>query len=141
MTQIVIVGIQGEAGLCDSLISAFRLSGCAVDLLDLGSWSPAWLVSAAFRLPTLGVGFRREFRRRVDVLAERGGTDLVLVLKGPLLDARSIDYLRLRLDSPVVCWNPDSPFDDAISNRGAGIPRRLGPTTRTSHGPTMWLSI
>ena len=27
----------------------------------------------------------------------------------------------MRFDSPVVCWNPDSPFDRAISNHGAGI--------------------
>ena len=25
-----------------------------------------------------------------------------------------------------MCWNPDSPFDDAISNCGAGIPQAIG---------------
>jgi len=125
-TQIVVVGPPAEAGLRASLVVAFQHSECAVDLLDLGPWSPAWLASAAFRQPMLGVGFRREFRRRVDVLADKGSADLVLVLKGPLLDPRSIEYLRLRFNSPVVCWNPDSPFDDAVSNRGAGIPRTIG---------------
>jgi hypothetical protein len=126
MPRIVVVGIPAEAGLRDSIIAGFQRFGCAVDLLDLGPWSPSWLVSAAFRQPALGAGFRREFRRRVDVLAEHGSADLVLVLKGSLLDPRSIGHLRLRFNSPVVCWNPDSPFDDAVSNCGAWIPRTIG---------------
>jgi len=126
MARIVIIGIPVEAGLRDSLVAAFRHSGCAVDLLDFGPWRPPWLVSAAFRQPKLAVGFRSEFRRRADVLAEHGCTDLVLVLKGALLDSRSIDHLRSRFGAPVVCWNPDSPFDDAISNCGGGIPRTIG---------------
>lgn len=121
MARIVVVGSPAEAGLRNSVVTALRRSGGAVDLLDLGPWSPAWLASAALRQPLLGVGFRREFRRRADVLADNGPAHLVLVFKGALLDARSIDYLRLRFGSPVVCWNADSPFDDAVSNRGAGI--------------------
>lgn len=126
MARIVVVGEPAEAGLRNSLINAFRCSGSAVDLLDLGPWSPAWLASAAIRQPMLGVGFRREFRRRADALAGNGFADLVLVFKGALLDPRSIDHLRRRFDCPVVCWNPDSPFDDAVSNCGAGIPRAIG---------------
>ena len=126
MARIVVVGTPEEYGLRNSLVAAFRRSGCAVDLLDLGPWSPALLASAAFRQPMLGIGFRREFRRRVDVLADNGSFDLVLVVKGALLDPRSVDHLRLRFGSPVVCWNPDSPFDDAVSNCGAGIPRTIG---------------
>jgi hypothetical protein len=126
MTRIVVVGEPAEAGLRNSLVTAFRRSGCAVDVLDCGPWSPVWLVSAAFRKPMLGLGFRREFRRRVDVLAQNGSADLVMVVKGAFLDCRSIDHLRSRFNSPVVCWNPDSPFDDAVSNHGAGIPRTIG---------------
>jgi hypothetical protein len=126
MARIVVVGEPAEAGLRNSLVTAFRRSGCAVDLLDLGPWNPAWLASAAFRQPMLAFGIRREFRRRVEVLAENGPADLVLVVKGAFLDPRSIDHLRLLFDSPVVCWNPDSPFDNAISNCGAGIPRAIG---------------
>lgn len=126
MPRIVVVGMPAEAGLRDSIIAGFQRSGCVVDVLDLGPWSPSWLVSAAFRQPALGAGFRREFRRRVDVSAEHGSADLVLVLKGAMLDPRSIGYLRLRFNSPVVCWNPDSPFDDAVANCGAWIPRTIG---------------
>ena len=126
MARIVVVGIPAEGGLRESIVRALRGYGCMVDLLDFGPWSPRLLVSAAFRQPTLGVGFRSEFRRRVDVLAEHGCVDLVIVFKGALLDARAIDHLRSRFASQVVCWNPDSPFDDAVSNRGGGIPRTIG---------------
>jgi len=125
-TRIVVVGEPAKAGLRDSLVAALRRSRYAVGLLDLGPWSPAWLVSAAYRQPILGAAFRREFRRRVDAYAEKESADLVLVFKGALLNPRSINHLRVRFDSPVVCWNPDSPFDDALSNSGAGIPHAIG---------------
>lgn len=134
MARIVVVGEPAEAGLRNSLVAGFRRSGRAVDVLDWVPWSPVWLALAAFRQPKLGAGLRREFRRRVDLLAENGSTDLVLVLKGALLDCRSIDHLRSRFDCPVVCWNPDSPFDDAVSNCGAGIPRTIGAYDRGSPG-------
>lgn len=126
MARIVVLGEPAEGGLRNSLVTALRRSGCAVDVLDLSPCSPGWLASAAFRQPVLGVGVRREARRRADELAEHGRADLVLVVKGALLDSRGIDHLRSRFDSPVVCWNPDSPFDDALSNCGAGIPRAIG---------------
>jgi hypothetical protein len=42
------------------------------------------------------------------------------------VDERTIEYIRSRLSAPVACWNPDSPYDYAISNRGAGIPAAVG---------------
>jgi hypothetical protein len=124
-TGIVIIGEPAEAGLRDSLVHAFRGCGCSVAVLSLGHLGPGWLSSAAYRQPLLGAGFRRTFRMHVDALAEQGRHDLVLVVKGAFLNARSIDHLRSRLGGPVVCWNPDSPFDESISNRGAGIPRAI----------------
>ena len=121
MTRIIIVGAPAEAGLRDSLVTAFRRCGCTVDVLDLGPWKPPWLVTAAFRQPILGTKFRRQLRRHVDAVAETHPVELVLVMKGAFIDSCMIDYLRMRFDSPVVCWNPDSPFDKAISNHGAGI--------------------
>jgi hypothetical protein len=121
VTRIIIVGSPAEAGLRDSLVTAFRRSGCTVDVLDLSPCQPPWLASAAFRQPILAIKFRRQFRRQVDAVAETHPVELVLVMKGAFIDSHLIDYLRTRFDSPVVCWNPDSPFDGAISNRGAGI--------------------
>lgn len=126
MRRIVVVGTPAEAGLRGSVVTALKHSGYVIDVLDLGPWRPGWLVSAAFRQPVFGEGFRRDFRKRVGALADRGAADLVVVFKGTMLDPRSIDYVRLRLDCPVVCWNPDSPFDDAVSNSGAGIRRAIG---------------
>ena len=100
--------------------------GRSVDVVNWGPWQPTQLASGAFRAPWLAGGFRRRLRLEVDRLAVGVETDLVLVIKGPLLDTRTIDYLRNRLAAPVVCWNPDSPFDDAISNCGAGIPAAIG---------------
>ncbi len=121
MTRIIIVGEPAEAGLRQSLVTAFRQSGCTVDVLDLGPWQPNWLASAAFSQPILGTKFRRQFRRHVDAMIEMHAVQLVLVIKGAFINSHMIDYLRRRFDSPIVCWNPDSPFDRAISNRGAGI--------------------
>jgi Glycosyl transferases group 1 len=121
VTRIVIVGEPAEAGLRDSLVTAFRRCGCTVDVLDLGPWQPPWLATAAFRHPILGARFRGQLRRHLDAVAETHPVELVLVIKGAFIDSRMIDYLRIRFDSPVACWNPDSPFDRTISNRGAGI--------------------
>jgi Glycosyl transferases group 1 len=125
VTRIIIFGAPVEGGLRDSLVTAFRRCGCTVDVLDLRPWQPLWLVSAAFRQPILATKFRRQFRRYVDAVAEARSVEFVLVMKGPFIDSHLIDYLRMRFDGPVVCWNPDSPFDEAISNRGAGIPSAI----------------
>ena len=125
MIRIIIVGSPEVGGLRDSLVTAFRRCGCTVEVLDLGPWQPPWLASAAFRQPILGTKFRRQFRRHVDAVTEVHPVELVLVVKGTFIDSHTIDYLRMRFDSPIVCWNPDSPFDTAISNRGAGIPSAI----------------
>ena len=123
--RIVIVGEPAQAGLRNSLIAGFRANGCDVDAVNLGQCKPGWLAPVLFRYPCLAGGFRRAFTQRVDQLASRGPADLTLVVKGPLLDRSSVEYLRTRLGSPVACWNPDSPFDSALSNCGAGIPQTV----------------
>jgi spore maturation protein CgeB len=126
VARIVVVGEPAEAGLRSSLVTALLCSECDVEVVDLGPWRPALVASAAFRQPVLGGGFRRQFRRQIDVLSDNRSADLVLVVKGAFLDYHTLDYLRRRFASPVVCWNPDSPFDEALSNCGAGIPRAIG---------------
>lgn len=123
--QIVVVGPPAEAGLRCSLVSALRRFGCGVSALDLAQPRSGLIASAAVRHPSLGLTIRRQLRRSVDALAETGPSDLVLVLKGALLDRHSVDHLRSRFGSPVVCWNPDSPFDNALSNSGSGIPQAI----------------
>jgi hypothetical protein len=120
------IGDPVPGGLRNSIASSFAALDWKVETLDWGPWRPARLASAAFRAPWLAAGFRRRLRRQVDVLADAGSADLVVVVKGPLIDSRTVDHLRARLSAPVVCWNPDSPFDGAVSNRGAGIPDAVG---------------
>ena len=124
--RIVVVGEPAPGGLRSSLISAFTMLGRKVDTIDWGPWRPAQLAAAAFRAPRLAARFRRHLRHEIDQLADGGETDLVLVVKGTFLDTRTIEHFRRRLAAPVVCWNPDSPFDGAVSNRGAGIPSAIG---------------
>jgi hypothetical protein len=123
--RIVIRGTPQECGLRNSLISAAVACGCTVEILDWGPWKPTWLASAAFRQPKLAIGFRRELCRQIDALADIGPVDLVLVIKGPLLDSRTVDHLRRRFGPPVVCWNPDDPLDHEISNHGGGMSRAI----------------
>ncbi len=119
--RIVVAGTPAAGGLRNSLVTALARSGCDVDVLDFGPWIPTWLASAAFRQPALGAPFRYDLARRVDALADNGSSDLVLVVKGPFLNARVISHIRTRFRCPVVCWNPDSPFDAAVPNRGSEI--------------------
>lgn len=122
---VVVTGPAAEAGLRDSLASAFASTGCAVRVLDFTAPSRRVIAAAAYRLPRLAVASRHDLRQRAEAMAEEGGADLVLVVKGALADPRTIELLRSRFDCPVVCWNPDSPFDDAISNCGGGIPAAI----------------
>jgi len=126
MTRVVVVGEVAEAGLTNSLITGFRHVGCAVTVLALGPWRPPQLASAALRYPSLAAKFRKAFIRRVDETAEHGSAALVLVVKGTLIGRQTLDHLRSHFNSPVLCWNPDSPFDSAISNRGGGIRKTIG---------------
>ncbi|MCU4187144.1 glycosyltransferase [Acidiferrimicrobium sp. IK] len=50
----------------------------------------------------------------------------MVVIKGGFLDPPTIDQIRERVGAPIVCWNPDSPFDPTVSNSGAGITRAVG---------------
>lgn len=120
--RVVVIGDPASGGLRNSIISSFTTLRWKVDPVDWGPWSPHWLAWAACRAPRLAAGFRRSLRRDVDSLSVNGPADLVVVIKGQFFDPRTVEYVRRRLSAPVVCWNPDSPFDGAISNRGAGIP-------------------
>lgn len=123
--RVVVVGEPAPGGLRSSIVASFAQLGHQVETVDWGPWRPTYLASAAFRVPRLGAGFRLALRRQIDKLGADGAADLILVAKGPLIDSHTVEYFRRRLAAPVVCWNPDSPFDDAISNRGGGIPEAI----------------
>lgn len=124
--QIIVVGTSEYGGLRNSIVSALSSLGRNVEAVDVPVWRPARFESFAIRAPRLAFGYRRRLLRDIDRFVSGGVIDLVLVVKGSYLDAHTIDQFRSRLSAPVVCWNPDSPFDKAISNRGGGIPAAIG---------------
>ena len=123
--RVMIIGEHAPGGLRSSIIGGFRDLGWQVEAVDFGPWNPATLAAAAFRLPYLAGRFRRELSLTVEQRAVGMHWDLVLVVKGPFVNGRTVDHVRRVASAPVVCWNPDSPFDTAISNRGAGIPAAI----------------
>lgn len=125
MKHVVIIGEHGEWNFVASLVRGFRGIGWKVSRVGWGPWRPVLLARAAFRVPSAGRYFRRSLLTSVSpIYGEQ--VDLVLVVKGHLLDSALVHKLRRRLDAPVVCWNPDSPFDRAISNHGGGIRKAVG---------------
>lgn len=123
--SVLLLGEVAEGGLAGSLGRAFSELGWHVRPLVWGPWRPSGLASIALRAPAAGAPFRVRLRRTIDEQAAES-VDLVLVVKGALLNWRVIDYVRRRMGAPVVCWNPDSPFDPATSNRGGGIAQAVG---------------
>ncbi len=123
--SVMIIGEDAPGGLRNSIIGGFRELGWSVEPVPLGPWRPALLAAAAFRLPRLASRFRHELRQAVEEHSASRHWEMVLVVKGPFVDGRTVDHLRRVTSAPVVCWNPDSPFDAAVSNRGAGIPAAI----------------
>ena len=123
LRRVLLVGDPVEGGLTQSLRRGFQDLGWFADFVPWHSRGPRPYIAAALRLPGFAEPFRRVLRRQVEATTP---ADLVLVVRGELLDHRTIASLRRAHDAPVVCWNPDSPFDDAISNRGGGIPSVIG---------------
>lgn len=117
MKHVVIIGERGKWNFVASLARAFGYVGWEVSRVDWGPWHPSLLARAAFRIRSAGACFRRSLLASVaSIQGEQ--VDLVLIIKGHLLDSGFIAKLRQQLNAPVVCWNPDSPFDIAVSNRG-----------------------
>lgn len=121
MTSVLLVGQVVPGALTTSLEAAFRDLGCAVQVVPIGPFRRPRLAGLAYRVGALASIARAEIERAVDASVS-SRHDLVVVVKGPFVDAALVDRLRARAGGPVVCWNPDSPLDGAISNRGAGMP-------------------
>lgn len=121
--SVILIGDPVEGGLTSCLERAFRSEGWTPQLVP---WSPTrpWVLhGAAYRWPSLALPYRLDLRRRLAACSE---ASLAVVVKGQFIDRPMVDWVRRRFAAPVVCWNPDSPFDEAISNRGAGVPQAIG---------------
>jgi hypothetical protein len=123
--RVLVIGEHAPGGLRDSIVRAFRALSWEAVTVEGDQWRSQLLESAAYRLPTVASGFRAKLRNAVTRSVAGQRWDLVLVVKGTFMDRHTIDHLREATSAPVVCWNPDSPFDTAISNRGGGIPTAI----------------
>lgn len=123
---VMIVGDLVQGGLTRSLAGGFRDVGWAVHLVPWGTGIPRPFGSVAMRVPSLVEPLRRGLVRLIRQRARSSSFRMSIVVKGQFLDARTIGHMRQVLSAPVVCWNPDSPFDEALSNRGGGIPAAIG---------------
>lgn len=125
MNRAVLIGEPTPGGLTSALRHAFVDLQWDTLLVPWGAERPRLLGRLASRAPRAATPFRRRLRRSVDEIAATS-VDLVVVVKGFLFDHPTIEYIRRRLATPVVCWNPDSPFDPATSNSGGGMTRTIG---------------
>lgn len=90
------------------------------------SWPPPDIPSALRRIGLTAPAFLHWSRKRVFETVAASMPDAVLVVKGQYLSASYVKRLRDVSRGPIVCWNPDSPFDSAISNRGGGVRSAVG---------------
>ncbi len=107
------IGDPTDGGLARSLTTAFAGLGWDVKLISGEPEGPSWLKRLGYRS-----------RACAQVVAPRNlgqasqHADLVLCVKGVFVSPHVIRQLRLLYSCPIVCWNPDDPFDSALSNRG-----------------------
>lgn len=122
--RVIIVGDNAVGGLAGALVGALRRNGVVVSLVN---WPHSYInpstLGLFYRRPSLAAPFAARLRRDV---GSHPPVRAVIVVKGALLTHATICRLKEQLDCPVVCWNPDSPFDPTVSNSGGGIPGAIG---------------
>ncbi len=124
--QALVIGENAFCGLRNSIISALNQINWEIDTVDLPPLKPWYLGSLAFRIPQLSLLYREQLIKTINSLPKHFNYKFVLVVKGPFINSRVIKIIRQKTSAPVICWNPDSPFDQAMSNRGAGMNRVIG---------------
>ncbi|MGI8806351.1 MAG: CgeB family protein [Acidimicrobiales bacterium] len=120
-SSVLVIGQEHIGGLASSLSSGFRDLGWDARHVKWGPWRPVLLSRLAARASSMAEPFRYQLRRQVAAAARDRTFDLVVVVKGPFLDASTISAIRRSTGAPLVCWNPDSPFDGSMSNSGGGM--------------------
>jgi hypothetical protein len=118
---VLVIGQDHVGGLAPSLCNGFRDLGWDVSFVKWGPWRPVLLSRLAVRAASMAEPFRYRLRKQVASMAADRVLDVVVVVKGPFLNAETIAAIRKAGRAPVVCWNPDSPFDDSMSNSGGGL--------------------
>ena len=116
--RIAVVSSGDERGLGGAIARGLREGGNEARLVPEPSLRAPRAARLALELggalPEAAVDVRRCTRE-----LERSPTDLVIVVKGVFTSPDTVRKMRERC--PVVCWNPDSPFDHAPSNHGGMV--------------------
>lgn len=116
--SIAVVSSGHASGLGGALVRGFEQGGHSATLVPEPTIRVKRLARAALevgaKLPDRCVTSSETFASLA-----RLSPDLVVVIKGGFVSAASVQRMRER--SYVVCWNPDSPFDSAASNRGGMV--------------------
>jgi len=123
MSKVVIIGDNVRGGLAQAIRAGFLDLGWRAELVPWGGWQVTSKLRLAYRRPRLAG--RQLSAQSVDLANSLEPCDMVLVVKGPFFTDWTVEIIRRTTGAAVVCWNPDSPYDDAISNCGAGIPSAI----------------
>lgn len=121
--SIAVVSSGGPFDLGAALARGFRLEGHDATVVPEPLPRVRWLARAALEGGARVPDHVFTTATTLDRL-ERHAWDLVVVVKGAFVSPSTIR--RIRHSAPVVCWNADSPFDHALSNRGGMIHAALG---------------
>jgi spore maturation protein CgeB len=120
---VAIVSSGGPQDLGASLARGFRQIGHHATLVPEPTVRPSQMLSPALalreRLPKV---FVRDCKRLFRNIESRP-PDLILVIKGWFIRPNVV--CRLRDIAPTICWNPDSPFDSALTSGGGLVQEAL----------------
>lgn len=119
--NLLIIGEDAYAGLKSSLIRGFEKLDWKVKSISLYKVMPPNFERMAFRFSYLAEIFRTRFEKIIVSVPQLSDIDLVVVVKGAFMSKYLIRLLKEKTGAIIVCWNPDSPFDFAISNRGSSL--------------------
>lgn len=114
--RVLIVGEEAPGALADSYAHAFR--GMGAEVIRFCTRRGARVPGAGSRVGRrlLAPLAARVLNARIRELA-RERVELVLVIKGEEIDARTVDALRRGTGAPVANFYPDDPFSTLRSNR------------------------
>lgn len=120
--RIAVVSSGEPSGLAASLVRGFKQAGHHAEICEEPWPRRAALVAPGLllrgRLPPGAIRGRKLLAKVSQV-----SPSLIVVVKGCFVGPSLVQGLR-RV-APTICWNPDSPFDSALSNSGGFIQTAL----------------
>ena len=109
--RVTILGQFGTTDLASSYARGFRRLGCEV--VEVDYLSSIGRVGSRIGADRVGrwSGAAYRYAKSLDVISRVPPSDLILVIKGHFLSPSVYSALRTAARCPVVCFNPDNPFN------------------------------